>query len=576
MNDWTNGVSTLYQADAREIPLPDASVHMCVTSPPYWGLRDYGLGQWEGGDAECGHERPFTDSTTLPNSGFTNNGHKNESWPNNTCGLCGAKNTPAGIGLEPTLGEWVENIVAVMREVRRVLRDDGTVWLNIGDAYSGGGRGTNPNGKQGTNVGTFGLKRESGSGLASKNLMGQPWRVAFALQDDGWILRSAIVWHKPNPMPESVTDRPTSSYEMIFLLTKSGIPQFWTHRDLPGQRTAPTPDYRWRDALTGIEFTDEPDAYTEDMFPCPDCGGEGSITREAGQVSMFGGVPAMVKECAKCKGKGEIKRWKRSNLWQGHDYFYDAEAVREPSKSPGRVVSYDGSQKTTAHENRTYPGATPKDTVVGSHANVRNVWLIPTQGRPDAHFATFPDELPRRCILAGTSEHGVCSECGAPWARVVESEHRPNQSDNNGKHDGTLYRTVSGGVSNDARKRRTLGWQPTCGCNAECKIHKPRNPQGKALTSPRQDGNSWNENEGRGFIPKPKETMGWQPTCSCAATIVPATVLDPFVGSGTTVAVAQALGRRGVGLDLNSEYLKIAANRIGAVPLPLIAKGVLL
>ena len=542
MNDWTNGVSTLYQADAREIPLPDASVHCAVTSPPYWGLRDYGLS--------------------------------------------------AGIGLEPTLGEWVQNIVAVMREVRRVLRDDGTVWLNLGDAYAGSGKGRIADGthspshgdKQGTNTGAVnGVLPKAFEGLPAKQLMGQPWRVAFALQDDGWILRSAIVWHKPNPMPESVTDRPTSSYEMIFLLTKSGIPQFWTHRDLPGQRTAPTPDYRWRDALTGIEFTDEPDAYTKDMIPCPDCGGEGSITREAGQVSMFGGVPAMVKECAKCKGKGEIKRWKRSNLWQGHDYFYDAEAIRQPhatgtierfGKNPASSPQVKYGTEGIERNNVSFKESMPTG-LIGS-ANARNVWTIPTQGRPDAHFATFPDELPRRCILAGTSEHGVCSECGAPWARVVESEHRPNQSDNNGKHDGTLYRTVEGGVSNDARKRRTLGWQPTCGCNAECKIHKPRNPQGKALTSPRQDGNSWNENEGRGFIPKPKETMGWQPTCSCAATIVPATVLDPFVGSGTTVAVAQALGRRGVGLDLNSEYLKIAANRIGAVPLPLIAKGVLL
>ena len=140
-----------------------------------------------------------------------------------------------------------------------------------------------------------------------------------------------IVWHKPNPMPESVTDRPTNAYEMVFLLAKSGTAQFWTHRELPGQRTAPDPDYRWQDALTGMEYSEEPEAYTEDMIPCPECGGEGSLTKQVGQVSMFDGIPEMVRECGKCKGEGEVKRWKRVNLWQSHDYFYDAEAVREPA-----------------------------------------------------------------------------------------------------------------------------------------------------------------------------------------------------------------------------------------------------
>ena len=116
-------------------------------------------------------------------------------------------------------------------------------------------------------------------------------------------------------------------------------------------------------------------------------------------------------------------------------------------------------------------------------ANARNVWGIATQGRPEAHFATFPDELPRRCILAGTSEHGVCAECGAPWTRTDEG--------------------------------------------------------------------------------------AWLSPCQCAAAVVPATVLDPFVGSGTTACVAQQLGRRAIGIDLNTEYLNIACRRLEAIPLPL-------
>ena len=213
---WTNGVATLHHADARAIPLPDGSVHCVVTSPPYWGLRDYGLAKWVGGDPECSHAKRLNKSIGI-GVGEEHNNHNNEPWMGGICGHCGAKQEAVGIGLEATLGEWVANIVAVMREVRRVLRDDGTCWLNLGDAYSSIGHK-----KSNSGYGTTGLaggtpqthhplRREndtSDMGLPHKSLMGQPWRVAFALQDDGWILRSAIVWHKPNPMPESVTDRP--------------------------------------------------------------------------------------------------------------------------------------------------------------------------------------------------------------------------------------------------------------------------------------------------------------------------------------------------------------------------------
>ena len=238
---WSNGVATLYQADARAMPLPDASVHMCVTSPPYWGLRDYGLGQWQGGDAECGHEIPPAGGEKWDSFRSGKYRVSGTFADRSVCGHCGAIQQPAGIGLEPTLGEWVANIVAVMREVHRVLRDDGTCWLNLGDAYSSSSKGSRgPSEKQESNAGSWFDSSDFTQPLPSKNLMGQPWRVAFALQDDGWLLRSAIVWHKPNPMPESVRDRPTNAYEMIFLLAKQGryfydaeairLPATGTHR----------------------------------------------------------------------------------------------------------------------------------------------------------------------------------------------------------------------------------------------------------------------------------------------------------------------------------------------------------
>ena len=167
----------LLQGDCREVlkTLPDCSVHCCVTSPPYFGLRDYG---------------------------------------------CAGQ-----IGLESTPDSYVAELVAVFREVKRVLRDDGTVWLNIGDSYNGYMAN-----QRGTGLET---KRQSArkyiepgaglrfGGLKNKDLIGIPWRVAFALQADGWYLRQDIIWHKPNPMPESVTDRCTKAHEYIFLLAKS-------------------------------------------------------------------------------------------------------------------------------------------------------------------------------------------------------------------------------------------------------------------------------------------------------------------------------------------------------------------
>ena len=290
------------------------------------------------------------------------------------------------------------------------------------------------------------------------------------------ILRSPIVWHKPNPMPESTTDRPTSSYEMVFLLAKSYDPQFWTHRgSAAGTRDEPDPDYRWQDILTGLEYAEEPPSYSDDMVACPACSGEGEITVQAGQVSMFNGIPASVKECSKCEGEGEIKRWKRTNLWQSHDYFYDADAVQEPSASgPSDMRKMIAGKERIGGKHKDLVDPLPKASsttnigqrrAVGSPngRNVRNVWTFPTQGRPDAHFATFPDELAKRCILAGTSEKGVCGECGAPWSRMVE---RTAMEIDRSERTHPMGRTRSSGTMTKPSSSTTLGWQPTCGHNS--------------------------------------------------------------------------------------------------------------
>src|SRR5690606_18145495 len=176
--------NVILQGDVIETlrTLPDRIVHTCVTSPPYWGLRDYGV--------------------------------------------------PGQIGLESTPEEYVKKMVEVFREVRRVLRDDGTLWLNLGDSYAGSGKG--PSGKSaGVHATKDGRQTMNNRvvpyGLKPKDLVGIPWRVAFALQADGWYLRSDIIWHKPNAMPESVKDRPIKAHEYIFLLSKS--PRYYYDAD---------------------------------------------------------------------------------------------------------------------------------------------------------------------------------------------------------------------------------------------------------------------------------------------------------------------------------------------------------
>ena len=229
---------TLLQGDCRNVlaTLPDESVQCCITSPPYWGLRDYRTASWEGGDQNCDHVSDESKTKKFGNDAFNENRPSREEtktagyYFDKECEKCGATRIDAQFGLEQSPKEYVDNLVKVFREVRRVLRDDGTLWLNLGDSYNGSGKGANGDGSagkagdinsgsKGTQQGTF--TKSDVIGLKPKDLVGIPWRVAFALQADGWYLRQDIIWHKPNPMPESVTDRCTKSHEYIFLMAKS-------------------------------------------------------------------------------------------------------------------------------------------------------------------------------------------------------------------------------------------------------------------------------------------------------------------------------------------------------------------
>lgn len=227
MNITEYGGATIWQGDVRQIlpTLPDNAVQTVVTSPPFWGLRDYGTATWIGGDPGCDHAGPPVRSRFRINqSTGTGMDKKNSTLMGiyrAVCGKCGAVRVDSQIGLEETPEDYVEGLVAVFREIRRILRPDGTLWLNLGDSYNGSGGAGGDYGPGGLKEGQPRYPGRRVPSLKPKDLIGIPWRVALALQADGWYLRSDIIWHKPNPMPESVTDRPTRAHEYIFLLTKS-------------------------------------------------------------------------------------------------------------------------------------------------------------------------------------------------------------------------------------------------------------------------------------------------------------------------------------------------------------------
>lgn len=379
----------LIAADARKIPLQDKSVQCVVTSPPYWGLRDYGVAPSIWGASDCAHV--WGDSVTVNATNHTDkrrwnhtrNGRDEEhptdkrvAWLRTVvdqgkfCQSCGAWR--GALGLEPTPELFVDHIVDIFAEVRRVLRDDGTLWLNLGDSYSGSGKGGNPDeGKQSTNKGSqsigvlYGKTGETARQAAltnvsrrwtteacirPKQLIGIPWRVAFALQSDGWYLRSDIIWAKPNPMPESVTDRPTKSHEYVFLLSKSE--RYYYDADAIAE------------PVSGAMLLQMEQGY----------GGLGIKDYESAGVQNPSSVKARI--IANARLKGNARTFRGGGAYTGGQSFDNS--VDAPRQSHGNI---------------------PNDDLT---RNARSVWTIATQPYPDAHFATFPEALPERCICAGS------------------------------------------------------------------------------------------------------------------------------------------------------------------------------
>lgn len=220
------------------------SVQCCVTSPPYYGMRDYGTGRWvDGNDPDCDHLEGRQTNRTASAKQASDAASNIARRP--ICGKCGAIKMDDQIGLETSPAAYVERMVEVFAEVHRVLRADGTLWLNIGDSYAATGKsGGGQQGKRWANAGAKAVGPRGGAwspapdGYKPKDLLGIPWRLAFALQDWGWYLRQEIIWHKGNPMPESVRDRCTKAHETVFMLTKS--PRYYFNAEAIAEPAAGT------------------------------------------------------------------------------------------------------------------------------------------------------------------------------------------------------------------------------------------------------------------------------------------------------------------------------------------------
>lgn len=325
------------------MPTLDAeSFHSCVTSPPYWGLRDYGL------QASYWPEATYTPMPGLPSVTVP-------EWTG-----C--------LGLEPTPEMFVAHIVLVFREIWRLLRKDGTAWINFGDSYCS----VPP---QHSNL-RLGMKK--------KDLMGMPWRVAFALQADGWYLRSDIIWSKPNPMPESTRDRPTKAHEYIFLMAKSQRYYY----DKEAIKEIGVQD-EWANGFRGGSYT----------------GGETFDNQEGGKRKTTGNIrvgTGVGFGHGTDKNQRKRERTRYPTGWDtalgSHGAIHRTGRTKNNFVGIGKESPPPGQQpqKRSDRESIDYSGM----------RNKRSVWTVATQKFSEAHFATFPEKLILPCVLAGAPVGG--------------------------------------------------------------------------------------------------------------------------------------------------------------------------
>lgn len=363
VKDWVNKCHFGDVRDVlRQMIADGVKVQTIVTSPPYWGLRSY-----------------------LPAD------HPDKA---------------REIGSEPTLREFLDTMVGVFDLCREVLADDGTMWVNMGDSYSSGGRthARDPDNKNAP-VGIGQRRPDTPHGLKPKDMVGQPWRMAFALQDAGWWLRQDIVWSKPNPMPESVTDRCTKSHEYIFLLSKSERYYF-------DQGAIRTP----LSAETKALSFETMDFKARDRYKMPDgwdtgAGAHGLFHRdgrEAGKPSHGSAAArkARASTASKSVPTDEINGMRGTGVGWG---YADSEPKPRTTKKAGPNAMRGQGQNRAEGGGRSNREGRDMATVAmhANTANKRSVWTVATEAYPGSHYATFPRALIEPCILAGAPAGGI-------------------------------------------------------------------------------------------------------------------------------------------------------------------------
>ena len=505
----------LYLGETRAVlrRMKSKSVHCCVTSPPYWGLRDYGTGTWEGGSETCDHKSPGTnrgerDELPNPSAGWAKRAQEHKNLTH--CLKCGARRVDEQIGSEPspdcgTMGKaqcggcFVCTMVDVFREVKRVLRDDGTLWINLGDTYANTGAcgGSSPVGdrnyRETDRVRQESMKRtrKDYNGISAGNLVGAPWRVALALQADGWILRQDIIWHKVAPMPESVTNRCTKSHEYVFLLVKK-MGYFYDNEAIRER--------------TGNESSPEEYARLKE-----------TTWKSGGLIKGAGGLKPKDK-VGHTPPSGRNKR----SVW---------------TVTPGG--GYSGAHYATFGPKLIEPMIKAGTSEHGCCSGCGTPWV-----RVVEKTGAQGDDNE---VIATTKSLGSPGGNGDPRVR------RPTEA--------TYQHTT----------RATGDWRPNCECNgklveerktvkvmrrkddedARDRDHSMKsNRNGKGSMS-LDDGVEMEEREEtvKVIVYKSDFPLDEHPVSPCVT-------LDPFVGSGTVCDVSIGLGRNSVGIDLSETYLR--------------------
>ena len=359
--------------------LDDESINTCITSPPYWGLRDYG--------------------------------------ENNQ------------LGLEETPEEFVDNLVKVFREVKRVLRDDGTFWLNLGDSYARTGGDSSKKGRhwddRKNNPNTGHNRYAKDIGLKQKDLVGIPWRVALALQQDGWYLRQDIIWHKPNPMPESVKDRCTKAHEYIFLLSKS--PKYYFDNEAIKE-----------DCITKSKQTNKKNTHGKYETKENEAKNRQGIHSNRGDklIEVRTKLPMQKdlvdflrsKTTAKILANSTDIPLTKIEHWFRYDETGFAYPTIEDWNKVKEFIDDWSNEFNLIDEALTYYELKTDEVIHTNKKNKRSVWTVSTKSFKGAHFATFPMDLIEPCVLAGCPEDGVVLDpfAGSGTTGIVAVNNKRN------------------------------------------------------------------------------------------------------------------------------------------------------